>query len=70
MKKTFALTVAAALLIPGLVLPSVAFAQGGQDEVRLAKLETIVVTANKAQPKDFKPDAKTAALLAEIAQAK
>ncbi len=47
------------------MLAAPAFAQG---EERLAKLETIVITADKAQPADYKVDAKTAALLAEIAK--
>lgn len=64
MKTTTATLAAAALLLPG-----VASAQGGKDEVRLAKLEEIVVTANKVEPKDFRPDAKTEALLAEIEKA-
>lgn len=41
------------------------------DEVvvtRLAELDEVIVTASKAQPADYKPDAKVAALLAEIAK--
>ena len=50
--------------------PVVALAQGDENsDVRLAKLETILITADKAQPRDYKPDDKTAALLAEIAKA-
>ena len=64
MKKAIVLSVVA-----GFVLPSVAFAQGDKD-VRLAKLEEIVVTSDKAQPAGYKADAKTEALLAEIAAAK
>jgi hypothetical protein len=48
-----------------------AFAQGDDNgQVRLAKLQEIVVTADKAQPANYTPDAKTKALLAEIAKAK
>ena len=46
-----------------------ALAQGDSD-VRLAKLQEIVVTADKAQPANYTPDAKTAALLAEIQKTK
>jgi hypothetical protein len=49
-------------------LPTVASAQDENPDVRLAKLETILITADKAQPRDYKPDDKTAALLAEIAK--
>ncbi len=56
--------------VAGLLLPGIAVAQGGKGDVRLAKLEEIVVTAAKVQPKGFAPDAKTAALLAEIEKAK
>ena len=45
-----------------------ALAQGEDTDPRLAKLETILITADKAQPRDYKPDDKTAALLAEIAK--
>ena len=45
-----------------------ALAQGDDSEARLAKLETILVTADKAQPRGYKPDEKTASLLAEIAK--
>jgi hypothetical protein len=65
MTKIITLTAVAALLLPGM-----AAAQGGKEDVRLAKLEEIVVTAAKVQPKGFAPDAKTAALLAEIDKAK
>lgn len=36
---------------------------------RLAQIEDVVVTAAKTQPADYKPDAKVAALLAEIDKA-
>ncbi|MBM3515667.1 MAG: hypothetical protein FJX59_18415 [Alphaproteobacteria bacterium] len=62
-------TTTATLAVASLLLPSVAAAQGGKEEVRLAKLEEIVVTAPKVEPKDFRPDAKTEALLAEIEKA-
>jgi hypothetical protein len=62
MKKAIVLSVVA-----GFVLPSIALAQGDKDkEVRLAKLEEIVVTSDKQQPAGYKADAKTEALLAEI----
>jgi hypothetical protein len=48
--------------------PLAALAQGDNSDVRLANLETILITADKAQPKTYKPDDKTAALLAEIAK--
>jgi hypothetical protein len=58
-------------VLTAVAMPSLAMAQGDKKaEVRLAKLEEIVVTADKAQPAGYTPDAKTAALLAEIAQAK
>lgn len=41
------------------------------DEVivtRLADFDEVIVTAAKAQPADYKPDAKVAALLAEVAK--
>jgi hypothetical protein len=63
-------TTVATLAVAALLLPGVALAQGGKDEVRLAKLEEIVVTAAKSAPKDLKTDAKTAAMLAEIEKAK
>lgn len=63
MKKSIAVAVAASALIPG-----AASAQGEQE--RLARLEVILVTAAKTQTKSFAPDAKTQALLAEIAKAK
>lgn len=46
-----------------------AFAQNDND-VRLAKLQEIVVTADKTQPANYTPDAKIAALLAEIEKVK
>ncbi|MGZ3184881.1 MAG: hypothetical protein ACXU8N_20805 [Telluria sp.] len=55
----------AAILVAALPVAS-ALAQGEDSEARLAKLETILVTADKAQPRDYKPDNKTASLLAEI----
>jgi len=64
MKKAIMLSIVAAF-----AAPSIALAQGDKD-VRLAKLEEIVVTADKQQPAGYVADAKTAALLAEIAQAK
>jgi len=55
------------------VLPVVAFATGEQVDdkkaQRLAQIEEMVITADKAQPADYKPDAKVAALLAEIEKA-
>ena len=57
----------AAVLVAALPMAS-AFAQGEDTNARLANLETILVTADKAQPRDYKPDEKTAALLAEIAK--
>ena len=39
-------------------------------QARLAQIEDMVITAEKAQPADYKPDAKVAALLAEIATQK
>ena len=45
-----------------------ALAQGEDTDPRLAKLETILITADKAQPHSYKPDDKTAALLADIAK--
>jgi len=51
------------------VLPMAsALAQEENSDLRLAKLETILITADKAQPRGYKPDDKTAALLAEIAK--
>ncbi len=64
MKKVILATILAAV-----ALPSLALAQGDKN-VRLAKLEEIVVTADKAQPAGYAPDAKTAALLAEISKSK
>jgi hypothetical protein len=63
MKKLVIASVMAALAAP-------AFAQGDKEKTRLAKLEEIVVTAEKAQPAGYLPDAKTAALLAEIEKTK
>ena len=58
-------------IVAAVAAPSIAMAQGDKNaEVRLAKLEEIVVTAEKHQPADFTVDAKTAALLAEIEAAK
>jgi hypothetical protein len=57
------LVLAAAAMI---AMPAAGFAQDQQAEARVANLEVIVVTAQKTQPADFKPDAKTAALMAEI----
>jgi hypothetical protein len=66
MKKMVAVSIIAAF-----AMPSLALAQGDKNsDVRLAKLEEIVVTAEKQQPAGYKPDAATAALLAEIAKAK
>ena len=60
-----------AAVLAAVIAPSLAMAQGDKKaDVRLAKLEEIVVTADKAQPSGYTPDAETAALLAEIAQAK
>jgi hypothetical protein len=60
-----------ASVLVAFAMPSLALAQGDKDKnVRLAKLEEIVVTADKSQPAGYKPDAKTAALLAEIAKSK
>ncbi|MBL8630844.1 MAG: hypothetical protein JNM81_14515 [Rhodospirillaceae bacterium] len=64
MKKALVLSLVAAFAVPSLAL-----AQGDAD-ARLAKLEEIVVTAEKQQPVGYKADAKTEALLAEIAAAK
>lgn len=51
--------------------PVAAIAQPDKNaEVRLAKLEQIVVTSDKAQPKGYTPDAATKALLAEIENTK
>jgi hypothetical protein len=61
-------TLLAASLILAVAAP--AFAQGDKAEKRLAKLEEIVVTADKAQPAAYQPDTKTAALLAEIEKSK
>lgn len=58
------------VIAASLALPALAFAQDEQTDLRLAKLEVIVVTAQKTQPADYKADAKTAALLAEIAKEK
>lgn len=52
------------------VVPAAAMAQDQQADLRLTKLETILITAPKTQPKDYAPDAKTASLLAEIAKEK
>jgi hypothetical protein len=43
-------------------------AQDEKSDVRLANLQTILITADKTQPRSYKPDDKTAALLAEIAR--
>lgn len=60
----------AAIMI-AVAAPSLVMAQGDKKaEVRLAKLEEIVVTADKHQPATYKADAKTAALLADIEKAK
>jgi hypothetical protein len=64
MKKAITLAVLAAF-----AAPSLALAQNGNG-TRLAKLEEIVVTSDKTQPAGYRPDAKTAALLAEIEKAK
>ncbi len=50
------------------VLPAASALAQNENDLRLAKLETILITADKAQPRDYKPDDKTAALLAEIAK--
>ena len=63
MKKSVIIAIVTAFAAP-------AFAQGEQSDIRLAKLETIVITAEKAQPPEYKVDAKTAALLAEISKEK
>lgn len=56
------------------LLPVAAFAteQKVEDKKaqRLAEIEEYVITADKAQPESYKPDAKVAALLAEIEKAK
>lgn len=56
------------------LLPVAAFAaeQKVEDKKaqRLAEIEEFVITADKAQPESYKPDAKVAALLAEIEKAK
>ena len=66
MKKAIALSIVAAF-----ATPAIAMAQGDKNsEIRLAKLEKIVVTAEKQQPAGYQPDAATAALLAEIEKAK
>ena len=56
------------------LLPVAAFAADEQTAEeqkaqRLAEIEDVIVTADKAQPADYKPDAKVAALLAEIDKA-
>ena len=55
------------------LLPVAAFATDQQVDdkkaQRLAQIEDMVITADKAQPADYKPDAKVAALLAEIDKA-
>ncbi|MDX2144902.1 MAG: hypothetical protein SFV19_16215 [Rhodospirillaceae bacterium] len=63
MKKLVFASVMVAIAAPAL-------AQGDKEQTRLAKLEEIVVTAEKAQPTGYQPDAKTAALLAEIEKSK
>lgn len=55
--------------LAAVALPSFASAKSASEE-RLAKLEEIVVTAEKQQPAGYHADAKTEALLAEIAKAK
>jgi uncharacterized membrane protein len=64
MKKAIVLSLVAAFAAPSLVLAQ------EDASVRLAKLEEIVVTSDKQQPVGYKADAKTEALLAEIAKAK
>ncbi|MBL8643429.1 MAG: hypothetical protein JNK21_05815 [Rhodospirillaceae bacterium] len=64
MKKAIVLSIIAAFAAPSLALAQ------EDASVRLAKLEEIVVTAEKQQPANYKADAKTEALLAEIAAAK
>jgi len=60
-----------ATILVAVAMPSLAMAQGDKKaEVRLAKLEEIVATADKAQQTGYTPDAQTAALLAEIAKTK
>ena len=58
-----------ASVVAGLLAPVAAMAQDEKTDLRLANLEMIVVTAPKTQPRDYKPDAKTQALLADIAKA-
>jgi hypothetical protein len=66
MKKIAFVVTAAAFALPTLVV-----AQPDKNaEVRLAKLEQIVVTSDKTQPATYTPDAATKALLDEIAKAK
>lgn len=69
MKKSIVIACFVAVL-----LPAAAFAadeQTAEDKKtqRLAEIEDVIVTADKAQPADYKPDAKVAALLAEIDKA-
>lgn len=63
MKKVVMFAVLAAVAAPAVVS-----AQGNED--RLAKLEEIVVTAEKQQPAGYRADARIEALLAEIAAAR
>jgi outer membrane cobalamin receptor len=63
MKKLVLATLVVAVAAPAL-------AQGDKEKTRLAKLEEIVVTAEKSQPAGYQPDAKTAALLAVIDKSK
>lgn len=56
-------------VLAGAALSAVpARAQDEKSDVRLANLQTILITADKTQPRGYKPDDKTAALLADIAK--
>lgn len=65
MKKLMTGAFVASALAPVLV-SGAAMAADQQAQARLERLEEIVVTAEKAEPADYKVDAATAALLAEI----
>jgi hypothetical protein len=60
-----------AITMAAFALPTMVVAQPDKNaQVRLAKLEEIVVTSDKTQPATYSPDAATKALLDEIAKAK
>jgi hypothetical protein len=68
MKKQIVAACFATVLLPVAAFAADEQAAEEQKQARLAEIEDVIVTADKAQPADYKPDAKVAALLAEIAK--